>query len=64
MNNQINKYEWIIADKDKIEEYPKFTPRMFDINGISSACKCCPNHPVNGGSGICHCTLGMAQVTC
>lgn len=23
-----------------------------------SYCKACPNHPSNGGSGICHCTLG------
>lgn len=31
--------------------------------GIPPACRNCGNHPVNGGSGICHCTLGMTQVT-
>lgn len=27
-------------------------------NNIPDLCKGCPNHPINGGSGICHCTLG------
>lgn len=31
---------------------------------LSSACKTCPNHPSNGGSGICNCTLGQADFTC
>lgn len=29
-----------------------------------SACACCPNHPSNGGSGICHCILGTSPVIC
>lgn len=28
-----------------------------------SACISCPNNPVNGGSGICNCTLGQMVVT-
>lgn len=31
---------------------------------IPAACKSCSNHPSNGGSGICHCILGLKQVTC
>lgn len=32
---------------------------------IPVSCKNCPNHPNNGGSGICNCTLGdMGKVTC
>lgn len=32
---------------------------------IPNACKHCPNHPSNGGSGICNCILGsMYNVTC
>ena len=27
------------------------------------ACKNCPNSPANGGSGICHCTLGSYNIT-
>ena len=30
---------------------------------IPSACKSCSNHPSNGGSGICHCTLGAPVIT-
>lgn len=39
---------------------------FYDLMGIPFACRdCrdCGNHPVNGGSGICHCTLGITQVT-
>lgn len=31
-------------------------------DNIPEACKNCPNHPSNGGSGICHCTLGAQPV--
>lgn len=31
---------------------------------IPRPCKTCANHPSNGGSGICFCTLGMVKVTC
>ena len=31
---------------------------------IPSACRNCSNHPSNGGSGICHCTLGSPKITC
>jgi hypothetical protein len=30
---------------------------------IPDPCKHCPNHPSNGGSGICSCTLGLTTVT-
>ena len=29
------------------------------VSFIPEACKRCTNHPSNGGSGICHCTLGV-----
>ena len=31
---------------------------------VPESCKYCPNHPSNGGSGICNCTLGQAPITC
>ena len=31
---------------------------------IPEACKACPNHPSNGGSGVCFCTLGTKPATC
>ena len=36
-------------------------------NGFVSTpypCLTCPNHPTNGGSGICHCILGSPKITC
>ena len=32
-------------------------------NEIPEACARCGNHPSNGGSGICNCTLGLKSVT-
>lgn len=31
---------------------------------IPSACANCSNHPSNGGSGICNCTLGLQPIIC
>lgn len=31
-------------------------------NFEQSACTNCPNNPKNGGSGICHCTLGQQTI--
>lgn len=28
-----------------------------DIHCVPIACRSCPNHPSNGGSGICNCSL-------
>lgn len=41
----------------------------FDIainykNNLPASCRNCPNHPNNGGSGICHCILGGSKITC
>lgn len=30
---------------------------------IPPACRFCSNHPINGGSGICSCTLGGMEFT-
>ncbi len=30
---------------------------------IPKTCLRCPNHPVNGGTGICHCVIGSQMVT-
>ena len=56
--------EGIIRKADEV-----VTNKEFEFHGdvaypIPPACKSCPQHPSNGGSGICHCTLGTLQVTC
>ena len=43
------------------EVYQYKIPNVFPIQ---DACRNCPNHPSNGGTGICHCTLGSPSVTC
>lgn len=30
---------------------------------ISEPCKYCLDNPMNGGSGLCHCTLGILTIT-
>ena len=35
---------------------------QFDLGEIPYACMGCPNHPSNGGSGICHCILGSKEM--
>lgn len=32
-------------------------------DSLPDACKTCSNHPRNGGSGICLCTLGTPKIT-
>lgn len=34
------------------------------LDYIPAACRECSNHPINGGSGICNCTLGVAPIIC
>ena len=34
------------------------------VLNIPDSCKNCPNHPSNGGSGICNCILGQPTITC
>ena len=44
---------------------PIFVPfSNVSIDFILEACRTCPNHPSNGGSGNCNCTLGMPTITC
>lgn len=33
-------------------------------NDIPASCRNCPNHPINGGSGICHCINGTQPIMC
>lgn len=35
-----------------VVEYP-----MFEVVDYDDPCSRCSNHPRNGGSGICHCTI-------
>ena len=73
-NNILNWYEyllmkWEVEKKDtpdkNIEPFvpmPAFyNHSLFDE--IPEPCRGCSNHPSNGGSGICLCTLGLPKIT-
>lgn len=40
---------------------PEYTDTA-TFNNLPSTCESCGNNPKNGGSGICHCILGMPDV--
>ena len=43
-----------------------YTPPVinWNVNDIPAGCRNCPNHPSNGGSGICHCIIGTQPIMC
>lgn len=47
-------------EKDNYFIKQLLTPSKEDNYYVPDACKFCSNHPSNGGSGICNCTLGLS----
>lgn len=50
----------------EMEDLVKYTKDRNSVTNNESSyipeyCKACPNHPSNGGSGICYCTLGSGN---
>lgn len=39
-------------------------PLTEPFENIPEACRYCPTHPSNGGTGFCHCILGQPKITC
>lgn len=37
--------------------WPLPNPNSPYTNHVPVACRCCPNHPSNGGNGVCNCVL-------
>ena len=59
--NVINdkEYDLLKLLKDKVDDPYDTKWTLLNVNTyIPEPCKACPNHPSNGGSGICNCTLG------
>lgn len=46
-------------------EYKPTAPTIYwtQSSNMPDTCLTCPNHPSNGGTGICHCTLGTPKIT-
>ena len=54
----------IVGHKLRVPTYiPKY-PVTYQSPQAVSPCRSCPNSILNGGSGICHCTLGGIKITC
>ena len=47
------------GEREEVIRIP-YSHNMYD--NIPNACRACANHPSNGGSGICHCTLGTQTI--
>ena len=58
----VRKFNKWVGDwkNDFIKTPPIINPETLKI---PDACKTCRQHPSNGGSGICHCTLGTPKIT-
>lgn len=65
LEEQLKSLEKLQEHLDRLSKtcptYPTYLTSNTDY--IPDACKSCSNHPSNGGSGICHCILGL-QTTC
>lgn len=52
----------------QVKDWKYKEPEFYTISdlkdNIPEACRNCSNHPSNGGSGICHCTLGAPKIYC
>lgn len=51
------------GEREEIVRVP-YRGNSRSLNQTPSACQHCPNHPDNGGNGICNCTLGLPNITC
>lgn len=50
---------------DEYNPYPWWPyHETLTFTNVPPACQNCPNHPSNGGSGICFCTLGKQTFYC
>lgn len=47
-----------------ISTFDELSKSLIRDNFSNEACVNCPSNPKNGGTGICFCTLGQAQITC
>lgn len=52
---------WDSEQHNWLEQIKKHTQNF--SNFTSSACRMCSNNPINGGSGICHCILGISPIS-
>lgn len=57
-----HKCGWVYDSKEEAIRLLFDTQYKDNFMNIPDACRLCSNHPSNGGSGICHCILGLSTV--
>ncbi len=57
---------WEGSEDDRVREQVKDFISIVEqtTDYIPEGCKSCSNHPSNGGSGLCNCTIGCPPITC
>ena len=65
MNEDYVKGEMLenFSNSSKSSDYPLvWSDTVWEDENVSMACRMCSNHPINGGSGICWCVLGVPEI--
>ena len=65
MNEDYVKGEMLenFSNSNKSPDYPiVWSDTIWKDKNIPMACRTCSNHPINGGSGICWCVLGVPEI--
>ena len=64
---QLINYGRLVDKIDWDNDIQKWTIRDNDLDSLvfttNDICSQCSNNPKNGGSGFCHCVLGLAPIT-
>ena len=65
MNEDYVKGEMLenFSNSSKSPDYPiVWSDTVLEDKNVPMACRTCSNHPINGGSGICWCILGVPEI--
>lgn len=58
-NDKSFKQPWWLQDKKEIP-----ITITYNYSNRQNPCANCSNNPNNGGTGICHCVIGMSGIYC
>ena len=65
MNEDYIKREMLenFSNYNKSPDYPiVWSTDVWEEKNVPPPCRYCSNHPINGGSGVCWCVLGMPEI--
>ena len=51
------------SNSNKSQDYPiVWSSDVWEEKNVPPSCRHCSNHPINGGSGVCWCVLGVPEI--